>query len=68
MAKTTPTKPAVMMIEMAVPEDATENPFEQVLEKIKPLIGTDALPNVTSIHLGIDDFAEQAIALWKDAP
>lgn len=66
MAKETPTKPAVLVVEMAVPEDQTVNPFEQVLETVKPLLGTGALVNVTNVYIGIDDFATQAIAAMKD--
>lgn len=61
-----PTKSATLVVEMAIPADQTVNPFEQVLESIKPSIGTGNLANVTNIYLGMDAVADKTIAAAKD--
>lgn len=66
MAKEKPTKPAIMVVEMEVPEDQTVNPFEQVLAKVKPLLGADDLANVTNIYIGIDEYAVKVMTAVKD--
>lgn len=66
MAKTGPTKSATLVVEMAIPEDQTVNPFEQVLNDIKPLIGTGNLVNVTNVYLGMNEVATKTIEAAKD--